>query len=107
MPLAFRLLVFSSLLKENPMTSRTSTVSRRAPFSVRVTAALLLGIVTFASPSRVVAQGATKGTEILWDRYGVPHIFARDHPSLFYAYGYARMEAHSELLLRPEAQAPG
>ena len=89
------------------MTSRTSPVSRRAPLSVRVTAVLLLGIVTVASPSLSAAQGPAKGTEILWDRYGVPHIFAPDHASLFYAYGYAQMEAHSELLLRLYAQARG
>src|SRR5687768_1373910 len=48
-----------------------------------------------------------KGTEILWDHYGIPHIFAPDHASLFYAYGYAQMEAHSELLVRLYAQARG
>jgi len=89
------------------MTSRPSAVSRRAPLSMRVTAAFLLGIVTVASPSQALAQGPAKGTEILWDRYGVPHIFAPDHASLFYAYGYAQMEAHSELLLRLYAQARG
>ena len=89
------------------MSSGTSTVSGRAPLSLRVAAALLLGIVIVASPSLAVAQGAAKGTEILWDRYGVPHIFAPDHASLFHAYGYAQMEAHSELLLRLYAQARG
>ncbi len=48
-----------------------------------------------------------KGTEILWDTYGIPHIFAPDHPSLFYAYGYAQMEGHAELLVRLYAQARG
>lgn len=51
--------------------------------------------------------GPTDGTEILWDTYGVPHIFAPDHASLFYAYGYAQMEAHAELLVRLYAQARG
>ena len=53
------------------------------------------------------AGAPAKGTEILWDRYGIPHIFAPDHASLFYAYGYAQMEAHAELLLRLYAQARG
>src|ERR1700687_3092089 len=53
------------------------------------------------------APAPAKGTEILWDRYGIPHITAADRPSLFYAYGYAQMEAHSELLLRLYAQARG
>lgn len=64
---------------------------------------VLLAIGAGASPA--AAAMPTKGTEILWDRYGIPHIIAADHPSLFYAYGYAQMEAHSELLLRLYAQA--
>ena len=50
---------------------------------------------------------AAGGTEILWDTFGIPHIFASDHASLFRAYGYAQMEAHSELLLSLYAQAQG
>lgn len=57
-----------------------------------------------ASPA---VAAPTRGTEILWDQWGIPHITAADHPSLFYAYGYAQMEAHSELLLRLYAQARG
>jgi acyl-homoserine-lactone acylase len=53
------------------------------------------------------AASVTPGTEILWDEYGIPHIFAPDHPSLFFAYGYAQMEAHAELLVRLYAQARG
>ena len=75
------------------------SVLRRA--SVVVLCLVLVGTAP------VLAQPPSKGTEILWDRYGVPHIFAPDHPSLFYAYGYAQMEAHSELLLRLYAQARG
>lgn len=66
--------------------------------------ALVLGGGAWAP---VRAEVPAKGTEILWDRYGVPHIFAPDHASLFYAYGYAQMEAHSELLVRLYAQARG
>src|SRR5262245_17998189 len=60
------------------------------------------GVAPAAVPAAVVPG---KGTEILWDKYGIPHIMATDSPSLFYAYGYAQMEAHSELLLRLYAQA--
>src|SRR4029077_1146573 len=71
-------------------------------------AALLLGVVSLAFVAVPAVAGVpAKGTEILWDRYGIPHIFAPDHPSLFYAYGYAQMEAHSELLLRLYAQERG
>jgi acyl-homoserine-lactone acylase len=42
--------------------------------------------------------GAGK-TEILWDRYGVPHIFAADRESMFYAHGWAQAQAQGNLLL--------
>ncbi|HLJ47393.1 MAG TPA: penicillin acylase family protein [Bryobacteraceae bacterium] len=72
------------------------------PGSVLRRFALLFVLLTTAH-----AAVPAKGTEILWDRYGIPHVFAPDHPSLFYAYGYAQMEAHSELLVRLYVQARG
>ncbi len=45
--------------------------------------------------------------EILWDRWGVPHIFASDVADLFHAYGYAQMRNHGDLILRLYAQARG
>jgi acyl-homoserine-lactone acylase len=64
-------------------------------------------VLLSASPGPRAAAVPEKGTEILWDTYGIPHIFAPDHPSLFYAYGYAQMEAHAELLVQLYAQARG
>src|ERR1700722_11982135 len=66
---------------------------------------ILVAVVALSLPA--AAALTVKGTEILWDRYGIPHIFAPDHASLFYAYGYAQMEAHSELLVRLYTQARG
>src|SRR5689334_338373 len=87
--------------------SHVMTKARRAGFT-RLALALAFCLALPASlavPS--AASLPTKGTEILWDKYGIPHINAADHQSLFYAYGYAQMEAHSELLLRLYAQARG
>jgi acyl-homoserine-lactone acylase len=80
--------------------------------SLRSARALLfaagIAIAVVAAPgSARLSAAPVKGTEILWDTWGIPHIFAPDHPSLFFAYGYAQMEAHSELLLRLYAQARG
>lgn len=79
---------------------------------LRTTSALVLGLFLAAcqlapAPAAGTAATSTTGTEILWDRYGVPHIFAPDHGALFKAYGYAQMEAHAELLIRLYAQARG
>ncbi|HUR34062.1 MAG TPA: penicillin acylase family protein [Vicinamibacterales bacterium] len=80
-----------------------------APVRLRITARVTLAVVVVAAlaAARPTFAAPTHGTEILWDKWGIPHITAADHPSLFYAYGYAQMEAHSELLLRLYAQARG
>lgn len=72
----------------------------------RVGLVLTLALLTVSTEPRAAAAPA-KGTEILWDTFGIPHIFAPDHPSLFHAYGYAQMEGHAELLVRLYAQARG
>src|SRR5579872_1603588 len=73
----------------------------------RTLATLALLAVAFSFTSPASAAPPAKGTEILWDRYGIPHIFAPDRASLFYAYGYAQMEAHAELLIRLYTQSRG
>jgi len=73
----------------------------------RTLATLALLAAAFTSTTSASTALPAKGTEILWDRYGIPHMFAPDHASLFYAYGYAQMEAHSELLVRLYTQARG
>ncbi len=50
---------------------------------------------------------SAKGPEILWDTYGVPHIFADNYEDLFYAYGWSQMRNHGNLLLQLYAQARG
>ncbi|HUE90304.1 MAG TPA: penicillin acylase family protein [Vicinamibacterales bacterium] len=79
---------------------------RRLSIRARIALVVTLTLVAVSPASRAAAV-PEKGTEILWDTYGIPHIFAPDHPSLFYAYGYAQMEAHAELLVRLYAQARG
>ena len=70
-------------------------------------ARLLLPVAVFTLAFSAPAATPAKGTEILWDRYGIPHIFAPDHAGLFHAYGYAQMEAHAELLIRLYTQSRG
>src|SRR5438128_4730777 len=84
-----------------------ASVAYRIRISGRPLSLALLLFVAWSVASVSAAPAPAKGTELLWDRYGIPHITAADHPSLFYAYGYAQMEAHSELLLRLYAQARG
>ncbi len=46
-------------------------------------------------------------TEILWDHYGVPHIYAKTNQEMYYAFGWAQMNNHANLLLKIYGQARG
>lgn len=53
------------------------------------------------------AQSAPRQNEILWDRWGVPHIFAATDADAFYDYGWAQMNNHANLILRLYGTARG
>lgn len=46
-------------------------------------------------------------TEILWDTWGVPHIYASTNMSLFKAFGWSQTKSHGNLLLKLYGQARG
>ncbi len=48
-----------------------------------------------------------KGTEILWDKYGVAHVYAKTTQDLFYCYGYAQAQSHGDLLLHLYGESRG
>ena len=45
--------------------------------------------------------------EVLWDSWGVPHIYGQDDAAAMFAYGWAQMRSHGDLLLRLYGQARG
>ncbi len=51
--------------------------------------------------------GLFQKTEILWDTWGVPHIFATDMEEMHYAFGWAQMQNHGNLILGLYGQARG
>ncbi len=46
-------------------------------------------------------------TEILWDKSGVPHIYASTNQDAYYAFGWAQMRNHADLILKLYAVARG
>jgi len=52
-------------------------------------------------------SSAPDRTEILWDTWGVPHIYSSDADSLMYAFGWAQMRAHGNRVLRLYGEARG
>ena len=73
--------------------------NRILPFTLSLLFAFILGCQTFGTQ--------VKSTEILWDTYGIPHIYGQDVKSAFRAFGWAQMQSHGNLLLRLYGQARG
>jgi len=46
-------------------------------------------------------------TKILWDKWGVPHIYARNNSELFYAFGWSQMHNHANTILKLYAKSRG
>src|SRR5215510_4129803 len=66
-------------------------------------AALVLTLIALTSRTLTADNKA----DILWDRYGVPQIFAADRKSMFYAHGWAQMQNQANLLLRLYGESRG
>jgi acyl-homoserine-lactone acylase len=69
---------------------------------------LIIALLIIVAPTLVGLCPADRHrAEILWDGWGVPHIFAKDTQSLFYAFGRAQTHSHGDLILRLYGQARG
>jgi acyl-homoserine-lactone acylase len=65
---------------------------------------LILAALTISGLS---ALPQNKGGEILWDHDGVPHIYGANEREMYYAFGWAQMHNHANLILQLYAQARG
>jgi len=68
---------------------------------------LLLCVVLALLVSLRHPAAGSERTEILWDSWGVPHIYAKDAEGLFRAFGWAQMQSHGDLILQLYGQARG
>jgi len=73
--------------------------------------ALAVGATLIATPllSRTPPAATTKWSsgEILWDSFGVPHIYARTEAGGFYGFGFAQAHNHGNLLIHMLGEARG
>jgi acyl-homoserine-lactone acylase len=76
------------------------TTMRRIVFAI---VALYIGMAGGSSPSRASSVSA----EILWDTWGVPHIFSHDDAGIFRALGWAQTHNSGKQLLHLYALARG
>lgn len=66
---------------------------------------VFLVLVTLIVP--VSAQEEESSASILWDTWGVPHIYADSTPAAFYAFGWAQMHNHADLILNLYGRSRG
>lgn len=70
-------------------------------------AKLLLPLLGLLISSAEVAAEAPSATEILWDSWGVPHVYADQREGTLYALGWAQMRAHGAAIAELYAAARG
>jgi hypothetical protein len=59
------------------------------------------------APATTAAPAAALRNEILWDTYGVPHIYGTSTAAVFYGYGYAQLQSHGDEILRLYGESRG
>lgn len=68
--------------------------------------AVAVGLMMMATPT-IAAPPAYGGGEILWDSYGVPHVYANSEAGAFYGFGWAQAQAHGDILLKMYGESRG
>jgi acyl-homoserine-lactone acylase len=81
-------------------------LSRARQFAFRATLIAAALLAASLLPAAQTYRPAA-GSEILWDRYGVAHVYAKSVTDLFYGFGWAQAHSHGDTLARLYAQARG
>lgn len=50
-------------------------------------------------------RGGPEQTEILWDVWGIPHVYGKTEEDVFFAFGWAQARSHGNLILRLYGEA--
>ena len=82
-------------------------VRRSVSDMTRRQAAVLALALVGAALGGAAPPPAAGGGEILWDKFGVPHVYAKTEAGVFYGFGWAQAQSHGNLLLRLYGEARG
>jgi acyl-homoserine-lactone acylase len=80
---------------------------RRRILSIAALTLAMTSALSVVAQPKAASYKPAKGSEILWDKWGVPHIFAKNTKDMFFLYGYAQTQAHAELLFHVMAGSRG
>ncbi len=82
-----------------------NTQTRSAISSAQLALALALTTILIACTAPPSIPLPAGSGSILWDRFGVPHVYARTEAGIFYGFGYAQAQSHGNLLLHLYGEA--
>jgi acyl-homoserine-lactone acylase len=68
--------------------------------------AALAAMILLALGGAAEAAPGPRG-EILWDSYGVPHVYGKDEAGVFFGFGYATAQNHGDVVVKLYGQARG
>jgi acyl-homoserine lactone acylase PvdQ len=68
---------------------------------------LMLGLMLCGPVLQEAGAAEVPANEILWDHYGVPHVYGRDMAAVFYGFGWAQARSHADRILRLYGEARG
>jgi acyl-homoserine-lactone acylase len=72
---------------------------------------IAVALLLSAGLTQAIAQAANAPAhahgEILWDTYGVPHIYGKTEAAVFHGFGYAQAQSHGNLLLHLYGESRG
>ena len=68
----------------------------------------VLALGALAAPALGLAQAkpAAKG-EVLFDTYGVPHVYGKTEAAVFWGFGYATVKNHGDVVVKLYGEARG
>lgn len=93
-----------------------TTLSYRGIHLILILAAAKLVVPEAGAQTPTIDRGAQstrakpasqRSPEILWDRWGIPHIYAANATGAFRAFGWAQAHSHGDLVLRLYGEARG
>jgi len=59
------------------------------------------------APATTAAPAPTLRNEVVWDTYGVPHVYGTSTAAVFHGYGYAQAQSHGDEILRLYGESRG
>lgn len=72
-----------------------------------LTVSPVLAAAAKPAPAKPARVDTMPHGEILWDTFGVPHVFGKNEAGVFYGFGWAQVKSHANLVLRLYGQAQG